>query len=59
MAKRDGGFDSSHFIFIDTIGNNPDPYQYVNLGIQYGLDSKKILQSIIVEDISQYTGHTI
>ena len=49
MPKRHiGGLDSSHVIFIDAGGNNLDPYQCVSFARQYGLDIKKVLQSIIV-----------
>jgi hypothetical protein len=49
MPKRYiGGLDSSHVIFIDAGGYNSDPYQCVNFARQYGLDIKKVLQSIIV-----------
>jgi hypothetical protein len=49
MSNRyNGGLNSNHVIFIDAGGNNSDPYQCVNFARQYGLDIKKVLQSIIV-----------
>ena len=49
MPKRYiGCLDSGHVIFIDAGGYNSDPYQCVNFARQYGLDIKKVLQSIIV-----------
>ena len=47
MSKRQGGFESTNVIFIDA-GNNSDVYQCVNFARQYGLDIKKVLQSIMV-----------
>jgi hypothetical protein len=47
MSKRQGGFESTNVIFIDA-GNNSDVYQCVNFARQYGLDIKKVLQSILV-----------
>jgi DNA-directed RNA polymerase subunit RPC12/RpoP len=47
MSKIQGGFDCQNIIFVDS-GNSVDIYQYVNFARQYGLDIKKILQSIIV-----------
>jgi DNA-directed RNA polymerase subunit RPC12/RpoP len=47
MSKRQGGFDCQNIIFVDS-GNSVDIYQYVNFARQYGLDIKKVLQSIIV-----------
>lgn len=46
ISKRQGGFDSPRVIFIDA-GNNSDIYQFVDFALQYGLDIKKVLQSII------------
>jgi hypothetical protein len=48
MSKRQGGFESTNVIFIDA-GNNSDVfYQCVNFARQYGLDIKKVLQSIMI-----------
>ena len=47
MSNTQGGFNSSKVIFIDA-GNTSDVYQCVNFARQYGLDIKKILQSIVV-----------
>jgi ribosomal protein S27AE len=47
MSKRQGGSDCQNIIFVDS-GNSVDVYQYVNFARQYGLDIKKILQSMIV-----------
>jgi hypothetical protein len=48
MSKRQGGFESTNVIFIDA-GNNSDVfYQCVNFTRQYGLDIKKVLQSIMI-----------
>ena len=47
MSKRQGGFNSSKVIFVDA-GNTSDVYQCVNFARQYGLDIKKVLQSIVV-----------
>ncbi|MDQ3869867.1 MAG: hypothetical protein M3250_09985 [Thermoproteota archaeon] len=48
MSKRQGGFESANVIFIDAGGKHSDVYQCVNFARQYGLDIKKILQSIRV-----------
>jgi len=48
MSKRQGGFESTNVIFIDAGGKHSDVYQCVNFARQYGLDIKKILQSILV-----------
>jgi hypothetical protein len=48
MSKRQGGFESTNVIFIDA-GNDSDVfYQCVNFARQYGLDIKKVLQSIMI-----------
>jgi hypothetical protein len=47
MSNRQGGFNSSKVIFVDP-GNTSDVYQCVNFARQYGLDIKKVLQSIVV-----------
>jgi hypothetical protein len=47
MSKRQGGFGSPSVIFIDA-GNCSDIYECVDFARQYGLDSDKILDSIIV-----------
>ena len=47
MSNTQGGFNSSKVIFVDA-GNTSDVYQCVNFARQYGLDIKKILQSIVV-----------
>jgi Rad51 protein len=46
MSKRQGGFDCQNILFVDS-GNSVDVYQYMNFARQYGLDTKKVLQSII------------
>jgi Rad51 protein len=46
MSKRQGGFDCQNILFVDS-GNSVDVYQYMNFARQYGLDIKKVLQSII------------
>jgi hypothetical protein len=46
LPKRRGGLESS-VLFIDT-NNNSDVYQCVNFARQYGLDTAKVLGSIIV-----------
>jgi hypothetical protein len=48
MSKRQGGFESTNVIFVDAGGNNSDVYLCVNFARQYGLDIKKVLQSIMV-----------
>src|SRR5918911_547934 len=47
MSDRQGGFNCSKVIFVDA-GNTSDIYQCVNFARQYGLDIKKVLQSIVV-----------
>jgi len=47
MSRRQGGFGSPSVIFIDA-GNCSDIYECVDFARQYGLDSDKILDSIIV-----------
>jgi hypothetical protein len=47
MSNRQGGFNSSKVIFVDA-GNTSDIYQCVNFARQYGLNIKKVLQSIVV-----------
>lgn len=47
MSNRQGGFNSSKVIFVDA-GNTSDVYQCVNFARQYGLNIKKVLQSIVV-----------
>jgi hypothetical protein len=47
MSKRVGGFDAPNIIIIDG-GNSLDFYLFVNFARQYGLDTKSILQQIIV-----------
>lgn len=47
MSGRQGGFGSPSIIFIDA-GNCSDVYECVDFARQYGLDSDKILDSIIV-----------
>jgi hypothetical protein len=47
MSNRQGGFNSSQVIFVDA-GNTSDIYQCVNFARQYGLNIKKVLQSILV-----------
>jgi hypothetical protein len=47
MSRRHGGFGSPSVIFIDA-GNCSDIYQCVNFARQYGLDTQKVLDSIIV-----------
>jgi Rad51 len=48
MSNRQGGFNSSKVIFVDAGNNTSDVYQCVNFARQYGLDIKKVLQSIVV-----------
>jgi hypothetical protein len=49
MSKRHGGFESTNVIFVDAGGGScSDVYQCVNFARQYGLDIKKVLQSIMV-----------
>ena len=49
ISKRQGGFGSSTVIFVDAGGgDSSDVYQCVNFARQYGLDIKKVLQSIII-----------
>jgi hypothetical protein len=49
IPKRQGGFESTNVIFIDAGGgNNSDVYQCVNFARQYGLNIKKVLQSIMI-----------
>ena len=49
MSKRHGGFESTNVIFVDAGGGScSDIYQCVNFARQYGLDIKKVLQSIMV-----------
>jgi hypothetical protein len=47
MSRRQCGFGSPSVIFIDA-GNCSDVYECVDFARQYGLDSDKILDSIIV-----------
>jgi hypothetical protein len=47
MSRRHGGFDSPSIIFIDA-GNCSDIYQCMNFARQYGLDTEKVLNGIIV-----------
>jgi hypothetical protein len=47
ISKRQGGFESTNVIFIDA-GNDSDFYQCVNFARQYGLNIKKVLQSIMI-----------
>jgi Rad51 protein len=47
MSNRQGGFNSSKVIYVDA-GNTSDVYQCVNFARQYGLNIKKVLQSIVV-----------
>lgn len=47
MSRRHGGFGSPSIIFVDA-GNCSDVYECVDFARQYGLDSDKILDSIIV-----------
>jgi hypothetical protein len=48
MSKRQGGFESTNVIFIDAGEKSSDVYQCVNFAQHYGLDIKKVLQSILV-----------
>ena len=47
LSKRQGGFGSPSVIFIDA-GNCSDVYECVDFARQYGLESDKVLDSIIV-----------
>jgi hypothetical protein len=47
MSDRQGGFNCSKVIFVDA-GNTSDIYQCVNFAREYGLDIKKVLQSIVI-----------
>jgi hypothetical protein len=48
ISKRQGGFESTNVIFLDA-GNNSDVfYKCVNFTRQYGLNIKKVLQSIMM-----------
>ena|SRR5919109_241204 len=47
--RQSGRFESTNVIFIDAGGgNNSDIYQCINFSRQYGLDIKKVLQSIMI-----------
>jgi hypothetical protein len=48
ISKRQGGFEFINIIFIDGRGNSSDVYLCVNFARQYGLDIKKVLQSVMV-----------
>jgi hypothetical protein len=41
-------FESTNLIFIDAAGKSSDVYQCVNFAQHYGLDIKKVLQTILV-----------
>jgi hypothetical protein len=47
MSRRQGGFGSPSVLFVDA-GNCSDIYECVDFARQYGLDSEKILDGIIV-----------
>ena len=47
MSNRQGGFNCSKVIVVDA-GNTSDVYRCVNFAREYGLDIKKVLQSIVV-----------
>jgi hypothetical protein len=49
ISKRQGGFESTNVIFVDAGGGScSDVYQCVNFARQYGLDIKKVLQSVMI-----------
>jgi hypothetical protein len=49
ISKRHGGFESTNVIFVDAGGGSClDVYLCVNFARQYGLDIKKVLQSVMV-----------